>query len=476
MKKNILLLLALVLGLSACGKSETPKPAEQTSAPASETVPAEAEPEETAEAEPEDLSFHGKGTIEETVLVDEEGIRITLTDIDYSSTGFGIKLLYENNTDRKLKIGAGTDWNPGVTVNGFSPLITGTMLYMERLEPGAQKTVRVDYREKDLMTCGITDIACLEFRFTVRDDYDEDVLVTEPLKVETSSAGTYDLSADTYQAAAKDGRLAEGLDMDVTKFMTKEFFSADGVKVESAALVKDGNMEFVILEVENTTDQIQSFQYDEFAVNGLVFGKRMGNTPGITLFPHNRGLMKIIISGLSHIDAFEAFGIHELTDVSFMGAVTDEEGNELSERKLTEVPFNGISMPDLDGEEIYNDHGIRMILKGTGESKEYFYLLVTAVNDSDDRVWLNNQNGTKDMGIIVNGVRTGFSYFDLSLSPGRSGAMEVGIDKNKSSISLEKNGITVEDIRTVSFPVIISSGSKDSIIDVPSVPVEFSAE
>ncbi len=148
MKKVIILIIALllVLSLMACGASSEKEQtdAQQTSTdqlggemsePEETTIPKSEDntsvqteptfPEETGAPTTEspekddDGTFSMKGTIEETVLVDEKGVKITATELTFERNGVELTLLFENNTDKKLSFTTGTIGYSCNSINGY---------------------------------------------------------------------------------------------------------------------------------------------------------------------------------------------------------------------------------------------------------------------------------------------------------------------------------------------------------------------
>lgn len=184
MKKYLSILLVLVLGISlaACGDAEEP-------VKEPDAVVAESKAEETAPPEEPEKPAESAATIEETVLVDEAGVKITAKSLELDEMfGPEIKLLIENNSGKDL-----TFQCRNASVNGY---MTETMMSVDVVN-GKKANSGLTFMEADLDACGIETIADMEFTFHIFDTAEwEDYLNTQPIRVETSAADTYEYLYD----------------------------------------------------------------------------------------------------------------------------------------------------------------------------------------------------------------------------------------------------------------------------------------
>ena len=115
MKRNFAMLLAAVmLLLPACGQdSSTDNP---SSAPSEQVnAPIQTGDDNTGPAE----IFDPSATIEETVLVDESDVKITVTEIKYTAYSVKLDLAIENNSGQNLSFHAGTMGYNCNSVHGY---------------------------------------------------------------------------------------------------------------------------------------------------------------------------------------------------------------------------------------------------------------------------------------------------------------------------------------------------------------------
>ncbi len=179
MKKKLLAaLLALTLALSfaACGGGGGGSSAQGSSTPVDDTKPSE--PEQSQEA-----------TIEEQVLFDNQGLKITATKLKTDPfMGPVLYLLIENNTETDLTV-----QTRNVSVNGYM----ADPIFSSDVAAGKKVNDTVDFMSSQMELCGIDDIADIELSFHVftTDDW-ETVIDTDPIQIKTSLADGFNYQYD----------------------------------------------------------------------------------------------------------------------------------------------------------------------------------------------------------------------------------------------------------------------------------------
>lgn len=475
---RIILCVCLALILASCGSTApaAPKAEQQENASdktgsetnAPEAVEAEAEETEAEEAESaaeEGNGFVGKGNFETTVLLDENGVKITATPFSYSEYAATMYLEFENHTDQALTFKATGEYDSFVSVNGYE---FPTLWVFEKVDPEETKKEELYISKDDLNALGITDIAEMEFRIVLLDGNNEKYLETGPLKLPTSSAPSYDLTEDTYQKAVEDGRFAEYSEVEVEAFVTGNWYSEEGVELLSAALVKtnDGRRE-VYLELENTSDEIKNFTFRQFGVNQLIIEKGIPKGLSLNWFslnPHGRCIAEVYVDNLLSPEAFASLGIGEITEISFEAALGDKDEETRGDETLVVIPLaEKTEEAGRSGDELYNSGGIRILLAGSEENDTFYYFLMTVINDTEDTI-LVSDSGTS---LKVNGMDTAQDNYIAAIAPGQAGIVKTGLRKHDSSISLEQNGIAVEEIEAVEFDLRFFKDGENIYFDTP---------
>ena len=122
MRKIISLMLALllVLSLAACGSTnESGGTDTPTSTPATDSQPETDSGNDDPQIEVEPHEFKKTATIEETVLVDESGVKITAKELTYGNYAAELTLVIENNSDKDLSFIANSIGYSCNSINGY---------------------------------------------------------------------------------------------------------------------------------------------------------------------------------------------------------------------------------------------------------------------------------------------------------------------------------------------------------------------
>lgn len=265
MKHRIIALcaaLVLSLGLGACGHTETTNPigegktyqtttttttAEQTE-PKDTNAPTEAE-ETTIEVTEEpivevtEVVDTGIPTLEPTVIVDQDGVKITAMEMTEDWIwGLGVKLLIENNTDRDLVFSA--DY---LVVNNY--MITD--LFVNTVAAGKKTNETLNLSSGELEEAGINSIGEIAFAMRVYDDETwDDLFTTDEIILKTSA---YDTSEVV--------KIDEGY----------ELLNTDGIRIVARHLETDSIWGAGIhLFIENTREDKVSISVDDLSINGFM--------------------------------------------------------------------------------------------------------------------------------------------------------------------------------------------------------------
>lgn len=233
-------------------------------------------------------------TIEETVLVDEVGVKITAKSLDPNAMfGPEIKLLIENNSGKNL-----TFQCRYASINGY---MIEPMMSVDVVD-GKKANDSLTFMESDLELCGIETIADIEFSLHIftTDGWD-DYLNTPQIQMKTSAAGTYNYIFDDLGDVAYEGH---------------------GAKIVIKGLAEDSSIfgPSVIVYIDNTGDDDISVQVRDVSINGFMVEPIFSSD---------------VISGKHIIDT-----------ITFMS--TELEENDISDVKDIELSFHVFDMATWD--------------------------------------------------------------------------------------------------------------------------------
>lgn len=181
--------------------------------------------------------------IEETVLLDEQDVKITATGLEDGWMGTELKLLIENNSAQNLTIQA-----RNASVNGY---MVDTMMSAD-VAAGKKANDELTFLTSALKECGIDTFAEIEFSFHIftMEDW-EDYLDSDLITVETSAAGTY------VQEVNREGEV---------------LYDAKGITIIGKGLSTDDSIfgPGLICYIENNTDGNITVQARDTSVNGYM--------------------------------------------------------------------------------------------------------------------------------------------------------------------------------------------------------------
>ena len=229
MRRLLPALLAGMLLLAGCSSSE----ADAASVTSAETFYTGAS---EAEQETQDV------TLAETVLFDQDGIRITATGLSTDSLfGPELNLLVENDSAQNIVV------QPNYCmVNGY--MMDG--LLSADVAAGKKANDTLDFLSNALARCGIETIADIELDLVVSDgDSWQTLYETGPVILQTSAAGQY---TQTYDDSGE------------------EIYNQNGIRVVAKSVNDDLFGMGIKFYLENNTDKAVIVNADNVSVNGYM--------------------------------------------------------------------------------------------------------------------------------------------------------------------------------------------------------------
>ena len=315
MKKFMSFLLSalLVLSLAACESNggarstasessagSTASSEAESSAAATEEATATPEPTEEPSAQP---------TLEETVLLDEGGIKVTATELtDYGLGGApDLKLHVENNTDGDIMI----QTSEYTAVNGC--MVRGIASIQTSAGDSADDTVM--FLDDEFEKAGIETVSDIKLAVRAVDADWNEICASDFVTVKTSAYGTVETPA---------------VDGDV-------LYDEGGVKIVMLGTAEDEDFDFyfptyVKLYIENNTDQDITVKTLDFKANGEVTQCSLN----AELLAGARQFTELRLDA----DSCTQNGITELKDLSFYFSVCDlMTWNEITKSDTVTLEF-----------------------------------------------------------------------------------------------------------------------------------------
>lgn len=267
MKKlfSIVIAAAIAMTLTACNSSPTDEVQKPADILVNEAVEENKQEEQQGEVK-EDVQNvpekTGSVTIEETVLVDEAGVKITANSLDTKgSFGPELKLLIENNSGKDLVFQC-----RNASVNGY---MIETIMSVD-VANGKKANDELTFMSSDLELCGIETIANLEVSFHIYDTGDwKTYLDTSMIQLSTSAADTY---VQTYDDSGDEVYNANGI-----RIVVKGLSENSSVFGPSLIVYMENNRDDGIA-VQTRDESINGFMVDGILSSDVAAGKRAMET------------------------------------------------------------------------------------------------------------------------------------------------------------------------------------------------------
>ncbi len=440
MKRTLAAVLAgaMVISLAGCGStsnSETPgissEAAESGAAEQSANVNDTTDTKSQSVTQPE---FDQSAVIEETVLIDQDNVKVTATELSYTDYSADVSLLIENNSDRDLDF---ISESLGYACNSVNRYMISDGFMNETVAAGKKINHRLSFDYDHLEAYGITQIAEMEIGIYTSDS-DHNYTYYEPKKIVTDKADGYDFDTDSYQSSISDGILEALADCSVDYFNTDSKFDLNGVSMISSGLVTDSYGDpNVFFEFKNTSDQNLYTEISQVAVNGLVvYG---GDWSKDALNASTIAVAQIDINSLFDQIYQEGIQLGSINSIGFNLSLQDAEGNDLTEPQWVSVPMsNTVTEYAVTGNALLESSGITVTEIGSVSDEDSdLHLFYAVKNDTAAAIAPECDYNS----LSINGFMVDFYDFAGIIPAGMTGLLRIDIDQE----DLESAGISSSD-------------------------------
>lgn len=362
MKKilSLLLILCLIFSLVACGSNTdnggSAGNEQQTENNSSETTPSDEKPVQSDEKLG---TFNKNASLAETVMVDEGGVKITATGLNYTNYSVELELTIENNSGKDLSFISGSMGYSCNSINGY--MVSNGYLNCD-VANGKKANDTISFSYDGLMLYGINEIADMEIGFDMSDD-DYNHTYSGPRQVKTSAFDTHDYSKDCYQETITSRAAMNTYDYDITHFSQDALYDVNGVKLLSSGVMIDQDGETaLLLELENTTSDMVYVSTSDIAINDLVVSSSTWSSDAIN--PGKRGIVDVEISSVLDSEYWSIYGIKEVGSVALSLSQRNSDGNDIADKTSVEIIVPGVKAEyDVTGDEVYSNGGLRIVAK-----------------------------------------------------------------------------------------------------------------
>lgn len=443
-----------VLSLSGCSKAQN-----QSSATGN---PGTASPKIVKQSKEK---FAPQATINETVLYDQNNVKITAKQLTANTSGLDLSLLLENNSDQNIEVISGSI---GYSQNAINNYMVPGYLNVE-ITAGSKANKIMKFDADELMILGITEIGKIDVAFQVDNDNSDTLFKTGPCELKTSMYDSVNLKDDTYQKNIQKGYSIPGTEYAWKYAEKKDLFDQDGVRlVHEAVATKKNGIPMLLLEFESENSNSRNIDCGSLSLNGLVVSTSDWSVE--TINPGARKVIGVDYTDLVSEQLLKQLGMKEIgkagTDISLL----DEDNNELGAAQTVEVAYGKESTYKPSGKELLNKNGITAscagIMDTASDSLDPVEAVFVIKNDSNTAVYASMDYDSSS----ANGTMIDASDYGVNLNPGTCGLLNLKMSED----DLKTNGISkASDITSFSFTLKCTD---DDYNDLVSDKVEYKKE
>lgn len=478
MKKTITALIAVgCLTLTACDSSSADDLASDLNQSTVQNISSGSSNEQSTSSHISEISmsifepeeFKQTGTITETVLYDQNNVKITATGLTYNNYDAELELNIENNSVTDLEIRSGTMAYSCNSVNDY--MVDMGYLNCE-VAAGKKANDTVKFSYSSLRMYGINEIADIEIGFDIdsADIFDDkfEEIYTGPCAVKTSVSDSYDYSESTFRKAMGSAAVQGEFGITTNYISDDKLCDSNGISVISEVIAanKDGD-KVLFLEVENSTSEEVNIRTSDIVFNGLkIYGS---NYSYDTVNPGKKCIVDISFDNILDGQYWDSCGLSEINSVELGFTALKSDDTEMFSTDLTVTTNDSGTMFSSDGAEVYNKNGVKIVSKGLfgGESDydDNYYLLLLVENSSGKTLTVDDKYDS----LSANGYMTNYYCGTAELNTGESQVLRIRLDGD----SLAKNKIEdISGIENVEFTVRIRDNNYKEI-DTSAVKITF---
>ena len=163
-------------------------------------------------------------TIEETLIADEDGIKITARELKFENNTPKLSIYIENNTDKDLSFYSGTMASSMNAVNGY---MVNSMYLNCEVTAGKNASDKISLEKDELESYGIYEIEEIQLSIYVVDSDYNDVLSVGPVQIQTSAYAKLSTETDSLKAVAGSGEFYNLSNIDLLFSSEEEIYNED---------------------------------------------------------------------------------------------------------------------------------------------------------------------------------------------------------------------------------------------------------
>lgn len=416
--------------------------------------------------------FKTTAYIRETVLLDENDVKITATELSYDDITVSLNLIIENNSDKNLKFNVGGSYlmYAGGAINGY--MIKCLKSLDVEIIKGERTQGIVSFFINDLLECGITEITDIQIESIVKDDHDN-VFLWDIFQIETSAADFYEHTQNSFSSFVNGGGMEAIYDCTIDYHAEKNF-NQGNICIVSETLIgenKNGRKELILEMVNNSTELIY-FYTTSISINGLILETEDTVSRSQPIFPNTHYIVHLFDPLMIETSYLNALGIIDIKNITCSFDIMDSSNNVIS--TLYDVIISeDEAIIDDSGAEVYNQNGIRIISKGLFEDGndpriQQLHALLLIENNSLDEISIGCNTFYP---LLINGEIKRESYGCVNIPRGEIAVLDMNFDMDTSTREY-KDVIKLKDIKNIKYSLRIND-KQDYTIAEPELSITY---
>jgi len=256
--------------------------------------------------------FKKEATIEETILYNENNLKITATSLTYGNYSADLALKFENNSDKNLTFIA---QSIGYSRNAINDTMLKDGYVSVDVVAGGTETDTMSFNYDDMLLYGITEIGTIQTGFWINDD-DYNDIYTGAVDIKTTAANTAESGTTSFRKTMKNKALQYNYEFTLDYFSDKEIYSSAGISVNTEILITNKNgKQTLMLEEINNSDIDAEVYIKDIKVNDKMVYEGARSSEIIT--PGKRAIGSFTIDNILDEDKKKELGITDIESIGF---------------------------------------------------------------------------------------------------------------------------------------------------------------
>ena len=383
--------------------------------------------------------FDKSSTIESTVILDSQGIKVTAQELNYTSSRAELEILIENNSDKKYHYYAGTSGYACSSINNY---MVSDGYACGDIESGQSVNKTVEFSLEQLLLLGMDNIAQINLGIDFEDE-DNNRIYCGDIPIKTSGYDKYDFNKDYYKELINSNTLEKIYKCKIERYDNEDLFDCKGLKgTSSLFLVNETGDRVWFTDVYNDSDEVLYLSLRELSADGLMLDDYIG---GAYVYPHNH---YIASAKLYSDDVGEILGITKPKKIEFTVLTSQRKASVIGSGTV-KIPYGDTQVDYMStGKELINEDTVRIIHKGFLKTSYVTEMYMICENKSDEKITITDNENT----LLVNNSSSEYKFFNTIVEPN---SMSILIYKLDNDSLKELNIASDSDIEKIDFSIII---------------------